>query len=114
MAFKPGQSGNPEGRPKGSMNHYTKKTKEAFGMLLENNLDHLATWLQAVAADDPKEALKIVMALSERFVPKLSQQQLTDGDGENLLKGLQFSFGPTLEEREEDETNYDDLDITNI
>ena len=112
MAFKKGESGNPNGRPKGSMNHYTKKTKEAFGMLLNDNLDNLSMWLADVAADDPKEALKIVMALSERFVPKLSQQQLTDADGENLLKGLTFKFGPTLEER--DETNYDDLDITNI
>lgn len=113
MPYQPGQSGNPNGRPKGSMNLYTKKTKEAFGLLLEGNLDNLSTWLEAVAADDPKEALKIIMALSERFVPKLSQQQLTDGDGENLLKGLTFKFGPTLEERD-DETNYDDLDISNI
>lgn len=112
MPFKPGESGNPEGRKPGSMNKYTKKTKEAFGMLLEGNLDNLSAWLEQVAADDPKEALKIVMALSERFVPKLSQQQLTDADGENLLKGLTFKFGPPLEER--DETNYDDLDITNI
>ena len=113
MAFKPGESGNPEGRPKGSMNRYTKKTKEAFGMLLNDNLDNLSVWLQQVAADDPKEALKIVMALSERFVPKLSQQQLTDADGENLLKGLTFNFGPPLEERTE-ETDYDDFDITSI
>lgn len=112
MAYKPGESGNPAGRPKGSMNHYTKKAKEAFAMLLDDNLDNLSIWLSQVAADDPKEALKIVMALSERFVPKLSQQQLTDGDGESLLKGLTFKFGPTLEER--DQTNYDDLDITNI
>ena len=112
MAFQPGESGNPNGRPKGSMNHYTKKTKEAFGMLLNDNLDNLSLWLAEVAAEDPKEALKIVMALSERFVPKLSQQQLTDGDGESLLKGLTFKFGPPLEER--DQTNYDDLDITNV
>lgn len=100
MAFKPGESGNPEGRKKGSQNKYTKQTKEAFGMLLEGNLDNLSTWLEAVAADDPKEALKIIMALSERFVPKLSQQQLTDGDGENLLKGLTFNFGETLGDKE--------------
>jgi len=42
------------------------------------------------------------MALSERFVPKLSQQALTDGDGENLLKGIKFGFGPTLESKDED------------
>ena len=100
--FKPGESGNPEGRKKGSQNHYTKQTKEAFGMLLEGNLTNLSTWLEQVAEDDPKEALKIVMALSERFVPKLSQQALTDGDGESLLKGITFGFGPTLDEPKDD------------
>jgi len=100
--FKPGESGNPEGRKKGSQNHYTKKTKEAFGMLLEGNLTNLSLWLEQVAEEDPKEAMKIVMALSERFVPKLSQQALTDGDGENLLKGIKFGFGPTLESKDED------------
>ena len=66
MAFKPGESGNPNGRPKGSMNHYTKQTKEAFGMLLEGNLDNLSAWLEQVAADDPKEALKIVEQISRK------------------------------------------------
>ncbi len=102
MAFKKGESGNPAGRKKGSQNKYTKQTKEAFGMLLEGNLENLSTWLEQVAADDPKEALKIIMALSERFVPKLSQQQLTDSDGESLLKGLTFNFGPTLDEPKDD------------
>ena len=101
MAFKPGQSGNPEGRKKGSQNKYTKQTKEAFGMLLQGNLDNLSRWLEQVAENDPKEALKIIMSLSERFVPKLSQQALTDADGENLLKGIKFNFGPTIEERDD-------------
>lgn len=98
MAFKPGESGNPAGRKPGSQNHYTTKTKEAFAMLLNDNLDNLSIWLAQVAADDPKEALKIVMSLSERFVPKLSQQQLTDADGQNLLNGLTFKFGPQIDE----------------
>ena len=102
MAFEKGQSGNPEGRKKGSQNKYTKQTKEAFGMLLAGNLNNLSAWLEAVAAEDPKEALKIIMALSERFVPKLSQQALTDADGENLLKGIKFNFGPTLDEPKDD------------
>ena len=102
MAFEKGQSGNPEGRKKGSQNKYTKQTKEAFGMLLAGNLNNLSQWLEAVAAEDPKEALKIIMALSERFVPKLSQQALTDADGENLLKGITFNFGPTLDEPKDD------------
>lgn len=110
--FKPGQSGNPAGRKKGSMNHHTKQIKQAFAMLLEDNLDNLSVWLADIAANDPKAAMDIVMKMSERFVPRLSQQALTDADGENLLKGLTFTFGPPL--KEIDETNYDDVDITDL
>ena len=93
MAFKPGQSGNPEGRKKGSQNKYTKQTKEAFGMLLEGNLDNLSIWLAQVAQDDPKAAMDIVIKLSERFVPRLSQQAITNEDGSNLFKNISFKFG---------------------
>lgn len=84
---------NTEGRQKGSQNKYTKQVKEAMGMLLENNLDNLSLWLAQVAADDPKAAMDIVIRLSERFVPKLSQQQVTGADGEDLFKNIQFKFG---------------------
>lgn len=93
MAFKPGESGNPEGRKKGSQNKYTKQVKEAFGLLLEGNLDNLSIWLAQVAADDPKAAMDIVIKLSERFVPRLSQQQITDGEGGDLFKNIKFQFG---------------------
>ena len=96
--FKPGQSGNPDGRKKGSQNKYTKQVKEAMGMLLENNLDNLSVWLAQVAADDPKAAMDIVIRLSERFVPKLSQQQVTGADGEDLFKNISFKFGNDTEE----------------
>ncbi|MCH9717693.1 MAG: hypothetical protein K0U52_11510 [Gammaproteobacteria bacterium] len=98
MAFKPGQSGNPEGRKKGSQNKYTKQVKEAMGMLLEGNLDNLSIWLAQIAADDPAKAMDIVIRLSERFVPKLSQQQITGGDGEDLFKNISFKFGNDTEE----------------
>ena len=91
--FKPGQSGNPDGRKKGSQNKYTKQVKEAFGLLLEGNLDNLSVWLAQVAQDDPKAAMEIVIKLSERFVPRLSQQQITDGEGGDLFKNISFKFG---------------------
>ena len=89
---------NTEGRLKGSQNKYTKQVKEAFGLLLEGNLDNLSLWLAQVAADDPKAAMEIVIKLSERFVPKLSQQQVTGADGEDLFKNISFKFGNDTEE----------------
>lgn len=98
--FKPGQSGNPEGRKKGSQNKYTKQVKEAFGMLLENNLDNLSMWLADVAADDPKAALDIMMRMSERFVPKLRSTEITGADGEDLFAKVKFNFGPSVNDEE--------------
>lgn len=93
MPFKKGQSGNPDGRPKGSQNGYTKDIKEAFGKLLGDNLDNFNIWLAQVAADDPAKALDLVVKISERFVPKLSQQAITGADGEDLFKNITFQFG---------------------
>lgn len=96
---------NREGRKPGSMNKYTKQIKEAFGLLLEGNLDNLSIWLAQVAENDPKAALDIMMRMSERFVPKLAQTQLTDGEGGDLFKNVRFEFGPPVdsEERQQDE-----------
>lgn len=101
--FQPGESGNPDGRPKGSQNKYTKQIKEAFGMLLEGNLENLSTWLAQVAADDPKAALDIMMKMSERFVPRLRSTEITGADGEDIFKGLQFRFGPPIDSPERED-----------
>jgi len=84
---------NTDGRKKGTQNQYTKEIKTAFGLLLQGNLDNLSIWLAQVAADDPAKALDLVVKISERFVPRLSQQQLTDGDGQDLFKNITFKFG---------------------
>lgn len=102
--FQPGQSGNPNGRPKGTENKYTIQIKEAFGLLLEGNLENLSNWLAEVAADDPKAALDIMMRMSERFVPKLRATEITGAEGQDLFAGLKFNFGPPIDspEREDD------------
>lgn len=103
--FKGGDENiNRNGRPVGSRNKYTKQIKEAFGLLLENNLEHLGEWLNSVAEEDPKAALDIVLKMSERFVPRLKQTDITS-DGENIMSALKFNFGPPIdsEKRDQDE-----------
>jgi len=84
---------NREGRTPGIPNRATQKMKEAFALLVEGNLDNMTLWLEQIAQDDPKSAMEIVIKLSERFVPKLTQQALTDADGGDLFKNIQFRFG---------------------
>ena len=105
MAFKKNDPNiNREGR-KGP-NHATKQIKEAFALLLDENLGEMSTWLEQVAQDDPKAALELMIKLSERFVPKLSQQALTDGEGGDLFKSVSFNFGPPIDsdQRDQEET----------
>jgi hypothetical protein len=75
--FKPGQSGNPNGRPKGQTNNSTERIKEAYTNLLEGNLPNIQNWLNMVAAEDPARALDFLMKLSPFVVPKKQQNDIT-------------------------------------
>ena len=96
MPFKPNDPNiNRSGR-KGP-NNSTKQMKEAFAMLVENNLEHMSDWLDRIAADDPAKAMDLVIKLSERFVPALARTELTAKDGDSLFKELKFGFGPPID-----------------
>ena len=111
MAFKKDDPNiNRSGRS--GPNKATKQIKEAFARLLDENLDEMSAWLSATANEDPKAALELMIKLSERFVPKLSQQALTNEDGSDLFKSVHFNFGPPIDsdQRDQDET----FDLDNI
>lgn len=100
--WSPGISGNPNGRPKGVGNKTTTKIKEAYQRLVEHNLDNMTDWLEQVADENPKEALELVLKLSEYIIPKLARQEVTGADGEDLFKnGIKFEFGPDINDSSE-------------
>jgi hypothetical protein len=90
-----------------SPNKVTKQIKEAYALLLEQNLDRMSIWLTQVAGDDPKAALDLMIKLSERFVPALARTEVTGADGEDLFKEIKFNFGPAIEsdQRIQEETS---------
>ena len=61
------------GRVKGTPNKSTRDIREAYRMLIENNLDNLTKWLEKVAVKDPAKAIYILSDLSEYVLPKLSR-----------------------------------------
>ena len=94
--FEPGQSGNPAGRKKGTINKNTKQIREAYQKLTEDNLDNMNRWLMQTAQEDPAKALDLMLKLSEYIIPKLARQEIVGNEGEDLFKNIKFSFGPDI------------------
>ena len=91
MAFKKGQSGNPSGRPKGSVDKDTRRIREAYQMLVENNLENLSGWLSNLGDESPEKAFSVILKMSEYLVPKLSRTEHTvDSSSTETVK---FQFG---------------------
>ena len=64
MQFKPGESGNPEGRPKGSLNRRTQLVR-----LLEPRAEELVNKMVELALGGDSNALRLCI---ERLIPKAS------------------------------------------
>lgn len=101
MAFKKGEVTNPKGRPKGKPNKTTAEIREAYQLLVENNLENMTLWLTDVAADSPEKAMDLMLKLSEYMIPKLARQEVTGAEGKDLFKNITFEFGTPINEREE-------------
>lgn len=71
--YKKGQSGNPKGRPKGSMNEKTKYIREWIVSLIGSNAKSLAESFKRLP---PKEKFKVITQLMPYVLPKQIQQDL--------------------------------------
>lgn len=99
--FQPGESGNPNGRPKGAKNKKTEAIRLAYQKLTEDNLENMTRWLSQIAADDPAKAMDMMLRLSEYIIPKLARTELTGNDGDDLFKNIKFEFGPDINDTDE-------------
>lgn len=67
---------NLNGRPKGSANKVTTEIRDAYKMLIENNLDNLTDWIKTIAENSPEKAIELIIKLSEYVVPKLNRTEI--------------------------------------
>ncbi len=74
--FEPGQSGNPAGKKKGTLNKVTHIRKENLQKLIESiERDHLEADIQNLSARD---RVKIYLAAHEYLVPKLGRVEVQE------------------------------------
>ena len=73
MPFKKGESGNPNGRPKGSENKTTTKFKELGAAMMNQDIDRLRHEMSVLEGKDYVDAY---CKLIEYFAPKLSRQEV--------------------------------------
>jgi hypothetical protein len=95
-AFKPGQSGNPAGRPKGSRN---KLTSEFFDDFYSAWQTHGAKALKEVAEKNPRDFVRAAaMLMPKELELKSPLNDLTDADLADLIAGVQslIAAGATL------------------
>ena len=86
---------NKKGRPKGAVDKDTRKIREAYQMLVEDNLENLSIWLKELGEQSPEKAFNIIVKMSEYFLPKLARQEVTGLEGKDLFETIQFKFGET-------------------
>jgi len=102
MPFEKGNSGNPDGRPKGTNNKLTKQLRETINDFLETNFESV---IQDFEKLTPKERLKFYCELLQYGLPKLQAVQ-KDNEFENLSdEQLNFIINELLKKNEHQNAN---------
>lgn len=70
--FKPGKSGNPGGRPKGTSNKSAAELRGHVSRLWSDLYDQV---LQDIRQLKPRERVQALVALTEYVLPKLQRQE---------------------------------------
>lgn len=102
------------GRNHGAKNKVTQNIRKAYQDLVEGNLQNMSLWIANIAADDPKQAMEIMIKLSEFVIPKLARTEVTGQDGDDLFKNITFNFGPDVNSDERDQRTLPPSDIEDL
>jgi len=78
------------GRKAGSLNRATKDIRDAFTLLIENNIDTLQEDLNGL---EPKERVKLLLDMAQFVVPKLRSIDLQSDIEETITIDFNESVG---------------------
>ncbi len=63
------------GRKKGTPNKTTKEIKEAFEVIVDNNLNNIDEWIKKLADNNPEKAINVILKFAEYVLPKLNKTE---------------------------------------
>jgi hypothetical protein len=78
------------GRKAGSLNRATKDIRDAFSLLIQNNIDTLQKDLDSL---EPKERVKLLLDMAQFVVPKLRSVDLKTDEEEIVTIDFNESVG---------------------
>ena len=87
------------GRKAGSLNRATKDIRDAFTLLIENNIDTLQKDLDSL---EPKERVKLLLDMAQFVVPKLRSVDLKTDEEEIVTIDFNESVGWNKTEDQEE------------
>ena len=93
-----GKTGNPNGRPKGSINKSTQKIRMAYTKLLEDTIDKMQEDINSI--DKPEIRLKLLIDISKFVVPALSSVNIDTS--ENARSSFEDRFKELAAEEEKE------------
>lgn len=104
MKYQKGQSGNPQGRPKGSKNKVKSRLLNAITSIVEDNIERLQEDLDSL---EPQERVKAVTNLIGYIIPKQQavKADVTDEREQIVITNLSSESISTLERIKRDGLN---------
>ena len=96
MAFKKGQSGNPNGRPRGAKNKATNELREWVERFLVDNRENFINDIKEL---DPEKRSKVFLELLNYSLPKQQavKADITDDREQIVIANLSAESRATLE-----------------
>lgn len=76
MPFTKGESGNPEGRPKGTPNKITQEGRELFIKIMDGQVEHIEEELALLRETSGEKYLKALASLFPYFMPKMVETKI--------------------------------------